>query len=172
MRFNFLFFSILLLGLSSRAEMTAGLGLFSWQEKVPVILNSNKFDTNATFSSLGPSIGFQGLITPRYRYGVDFAYHSGVVDILKLDGAVSPRRNFKSYWLSGKLLYRWTKTFALGPDILYSQKSIQDLPDSTSYGGFLNLEYDLFTEVKLIQALGSVGDSGSLAYSFTLVRTF
>lgn len=152
--------------------MTAGLGLFSWQEKVPVSLNSVKFDTNATFSSLGPSIGYENLFTQRYRYGVGFAYHSGVVDILKLEGAVAPRRNFKSYWIDGKVLYRVTKTFALGPVLLFSQKQIQDLPDSTSYGVFMNFEYDLFSEVKLIQALGSVGDSGSLAYSFNLVRTF
>ncbi|MFZ3231312.1 MAG: hypothetical protein WA160_13975 [Pseudobdellovibrio sp.] len=154
------------------ADVTAGLGIFSWQEKVPVIVNSNKFDTNATFSSLGPSIGYEGLLSLRYRLGASFSYHSGVVDILKIDGAVTPRRNYKSYWLAGKGLYRWTKTFAFGPNIIFSQKSIQDLPDSTSYGAFMNFEYDIFSEVKLIQSIGSVGDSGSLAYSFNLIRTF
>ncbi|MBC7466775.1 MAG: hypothetical protein H7256_12350 [Bdellovibrio sp.] len=167
-----LFFILLFSFITARAEITAGVGLFSWQEKVPVSLNGTKFDTNATFSSLGPSVGYETLLTQRYRVGAAFSYHSGVVDILKLDGAVSPRRNYKSYWYSGKLLYRITKTFALGPNVIFSQKSIQDLPDSTSYGAFMNFEYDLFSEVKLIQALGSLGDSGSLAYSFILVRSF
>lgn len=171
MRYKLFFFAFLF-AFAAKAEVTAGVGIFSWQEKVPVSLNSVRFDTNATFSSLGPSVGYESLLTQRYRFGVTFSYHSGVVDILKLDGAVSPRRNYKSYWLAGKMLYRWTKTFAFGPNVLYSQKQIQDLPDSTSYGLFMNFEYDLFSEVKLIQSLGSVGDSGSLAYSFNLVRSF
>lgn len=170
MRFSIIL--ILLFSLSSQAEITAGLGLFSWQEKVPVILNQNKFDTNATFSSLGPSLGYETLLTEKYRFGVAVAYHSGVIDILKLEGAVAPRHNFTSYWLSSKILYRWTKTFALGPNFLFSQKQVERLPDSTSYGLFMDFEYDIFNEVKLIQSLGSVGDSGSLAYSFNLVRTF
>lgn len=161
-----------MLSVTSQAEVTAGIGLFSWQEKVPVILNQNKFDTNATFSSLGPSVGYERLVTLKCRAGISASYHSGVIDILKLDGAISPRHNFTSYWLASKILYRWSQTFALGPNFLFSQKQIERLPDSTSYGLFLNLEYDLFNEVKLIQSLGSVGDSGSLAYSFNLVRTF
>lgn len=158
--------------MTAKAEVTAGLGIFSWQEKVPVILNSSKFYTTATFSSLGPSIGYESLLSQRYRFGVGFSYHSGVADILKLEGAIAPRRNFKSYWLTSKILYRYTKTFAMGPNVIFSQKQMQDLPDSTSYGLFLNLEYDLFTDVKLVQCLGTVGDSSSLAYSFNLIRSF
>lgn len=165
---------ILILGFSSllKADVTAGLGIFSWQEKVPVILNQSKFDTNATFSSLGPSIGYETLITSRYRLGLAFSYHSGVLDILKLEGAVSPRHNFTAYWLSGKSLYRWTRSFAFGPVLLFSQKQIDRLPESTSFGMFFNFEYDIFEEVKIVQSLGSVGDSGSLAYSFNFIRSF
>jgi hypothetical protein len=163
---------LFLFSISAKADVTAGLGLFSWQEKVPVVLNSNKFDTNATFSSLGPSLGYEGLWTQRYRFGATFSFHSGVVDVLKVEGAVAPRRNFRSYWLAGKLLYRFTKSFAVGPNVVYNQKQIQYLPDSTSIGLFANFEYDLFSDLKLIQSLGTMGDSGSLAYSFNLVHTF
>ncbi len=172
LRFNYLIIFILLGILKVHAEVTAGVGLFSWQEKVPVILNQNRFDTNATFSSLGPSVGYEMLVAEKFRAGILASYHSGVIDILKLDGAISPRHNFTSYWLATKFLYRWSKTFAVGPNFLLSQKQIERLPDSTSYGLFINFEYDIFSEVKLIQSLGSVGDSGSLAYSFSLLRTF
>ena len=171
MRFK-ISFLMFILSVTSQAEITAGIGLYSWQEKVPVILNQNKFDTNATFSSLGPSIGYETSITPNYRAGLSVSYHSGVIDILKLDGAISPRHNFTSYWLASKILYRCSQTVAMGPNFLFSQSQIERLSDSTSYGLFLNLEYDILNEVKLIQSLGSVGDSGSLAYSFNLVRTF
>ena len=169
MRFNLL---ILLFSLNSHAAITAGVGLFSWQERVIYNINDNKLDANASFTSFGPIIGNESLLSLRYRGGVNIYYHSGVADVLKVDGALPTRHNFKSIWFSGKVLYRVSTTFAVGPNVFTSQKQMQNLPDAVTGGIFLNFEYDIFDQVRLIQSLGTLGDRGLLAYSFMLNRSF
>ncbi len=155
-----------------RAGLTLGVGIFSWQERIIYNVNENKADSNASFSSFGPNLGFEMPISIRYRGGVNVYYQSGVADVLKVDGVVPTRHNFKSIWLSGKFLYRISTTFAIGPNVFTSQKQMQNLPDALTGGVFINFEYDLFDRVRLIQSLGTLGDRGLLAYSFMLNRNF
>ncbi len=163
---------LILFSLKSHAAVTAGLGLFSWQERVNYNINDSKPDANASFTSFGPIIGYETPLSTRYRGGVNVYFHSGVADVLKVDGAIPTRHNFKSVWFSGKVLYRLSTTFAVGPNAFTSQKQMQNLPNAVTGGIFLNFEYDLFEQVRLIQSLGTLGDRGLLAYSFMLNRSF
>jgi hypothetical protein len=165
--------AILLFSFQVKAAVTAGLGVYSWQERILISSEIDGVSTNGSFSSIGPTIGVEGLLDTRYRGSLNFTYHTGVVDIIKKDSSnVSERFNYKSYWFGTKLLYRFTKSFAIGPNLVIGQKQIQTLPETASAGFFINLEYHLFAETKLIQSMGTMGDSSLLAYSFVLEKTF
>ncbi len=166
-------FLILIFSVNLNAAVTVGAGVYSWQEKVLTSTDLEGVGSNASFSSVGPTIGVEGLLSLRYLGALNFTYHSGVVDIIKTASAnVSQRYNYKSYWMAGKLLYRFTKSFSVGPNVVFGQKQIQTLPETASAGLFLNLEYNLFPQTRLIQSLGTMGDSSLLAYSFVLQKSF
>lgn len=156
----------------SEAALLAGISTNSWQEKIPVVVQSVQTDAMTSFSSYGLNVGADFLFSPRVRYGVMLSYLSGKADLQKLDNAVSPRRNFYSSWLTNKLHWRLTKTFSLGPSVVVNYRKIDGLDSATSAGGFLDFDYDIFDQVRLTQSLGTMSDSKQLAYAFTLVRRF
>lgn len=158
-------FSLLISSFAYSAQLVTGLGIYSWQEKVDTQSISTQPNANASFNSFGPSIGFETLITPRYRLAGSVSYHSGSLDIIRKGSVTTSQRfNYTSYWFTGKVLYRLTRGFAVGPQMVYGQNAIKGLADSTSVGTFLSFDYELFKELTLSQSLGSVGDSQLMAY--------
>ncbi len=169
---KYLFLIFILGSQVCRASYLVGLSTNSWQEKIPVIVSKLVSDQLTSFSSYGLNLGLDYLYTPRIRYALVLSYLSGNADIHKLDNAVSPRRNFTSYWLTNKLHWRQTKSFSLGPSLVINYRKIDGLEAATSVGGFLDFDYDLFEEVRLTQSLGTMSDSKQLAYSIMLIRKF
>lgn len=168
----FLTFIFLLASSISEAAFLVGVSTNSWQEKIPVVVQSVETQAMTSFSSYGLNLGTDFLFAKRIRYGVMFSYLNGEADLHKLDNAVSPRRRFNSMWLTNKLHWRMTRTFSLGPSVVVNQRKIDGLDAAISAGGFLDFDYDLFEQVRLTQSLGTMSDSKQLAYSFTLVRRF
>ena len=137
------------------------------------ILQIPQKNTNASFSSMGPSLGFETLLNPRIRFGASLSYHTGNLDIIPEGNITSSQRfSYSSYWLTGKILYRWSNGFALGPQFVYGQNSIKDLENQTSFGNFLNLDYELVKNLVLSQSFGTLGDSELLAYVLKLEWQF
>lgn len=156
----------------SQAAFLAGLSTNSWQEKIPVVVQSVEQEAMTSFSSYGLNLGVDFLFSTRIRYGIMLSYLSGKADLHKLDNAVSPRRNFYSSWLTNKIHWRVTKTFSFGPSLVLNYRKIDDLDAAFSAGGFLDFDFDLFDQVRLTQSLGTMSDSKQLAYALTLVRRF
>ena len=156
----------------SNAGFLAGISTNSWQEKIPIIVASVPSDNMASFSSYGMNVGFDYLYQQRVRYALMLSYLSGNADIHKVLNAVNPRRNFTASWVTNKLHWRLTKSFSLGPSVVFNYRKIDGLEAALSSGGFLDFDYDLFDQVRLTQSLGTMSDSKQLAYSLTLVRKF
>ena len=155
------------------AQLVAGLGVYSWQEKVNTGTLYTVPTANASFNSYGPSIGFDNLIALRYRLAGSISYHSGTVDTIRKGSVTTSQRfNYTAYWFTGKVLYRLTRAFAVGPQIGYGQNMIKGLSDTTSLGQFISFDYELFKELNLSQSIGSVGDSQQMAYFIKLERQF
>lgn len=157
----------------SPAALLVGVSTNSWQEKIPVVIQSVEQDAMTSFSSYGLNLGADFLLSTRVRYGIMLSYLSGKADLHKLDNnAATPRRNFYSSWLTNKVHWRVTKTFSFGPSVVLNYRKIDDLSAAFSAGGFLDFDFDLFDQVRLIQSLGTMSDSKQLAYSLTLARRF
>lgn len=167
-------FFILVSGVSSvsSAAFLAGISSNSWQEKIPVVVQSVEQEAMTSFSSYGLNLGVDFLFSTRVRYGIMLSYLSGKADLHKLDNAVSPRRNFYSSWLTNKIHWRVTKTFSFGPSMVVNYRKIDSLDAAVSAGGFLDFDFDLFDQVRLTQSLGTMSDSKQFAYALTLVRRF
>lgn len=157
---------------ASQAAFLAGISTNSWQEKIPVLVQSVEREAMTSFSSYGLNLGVDFLFSTRIRYGLMVSYLSGKADLHKLDNAVSPRRNFYSSWVTNKIHWRLTKTFSVGPSMVLNYRKIDDLDSAFSAGGFLDFDFDLFNQVRLTQSLGTMSDSKQFAYSLTLVRRF
>lgn len=165
--------SVFLVSSVHAAQLVAGLGIYSWQEKVNTGSLYSVPTANASFNSFGPSIGFESLLSVRYRLAGSMAYHSGTVDTIRKGSVTSSQRfNYTAYWFTGKLLYRLTRAFAVGPQLGYGQNNIKGLSNTTSLGQFISFDYELFKELSLTQSIGSVGDSQQMAYFIKLERQF
>ncbi len=159
-------------GRIAQADFLIGASTHSWQEKIPVIIGNQSDVILSSFSSVGIGLGYETLFQKRIRYGVMLNYVKGETDLHKIENANGPRRPFKAILLNNKIHWRFSKTFSFGPSVLYSSNQIsEDAPVST-IGGYLEFDFDVFDNVRLTQALGSMSDSGQLAYSLTLSRIF
>ncbi len=156
----------------AHAEFVAGVSSSSWQELVPVVVSNVESNALTSFTGLGASMGFQLNFAERIRNITSLSIYSGTADVHKQTNAVAPRRNFVSYWLSDKVIWRSTRSFTFGPNFVLNNRKIDNLGSVTSLGLFLDIDYEIFQEVRLTQSLGTMSDSKQLAYSIGINRIF
>lgn len=157
---------------TARANMVVGLSTNSWQELVPVVVSNVQSDALSSFTSLGVSLGYQYYFTDRIVNTTSVAFLTGSADVHKQTNAIAPRRNFTSYWLADKVVWRSTKTFSFGPNLVANYRKLESASAVLSFGVFMDFDFDIFEEVKLTQSLGTMSDSKQLAYSISLNRVF
>lgn len=156
----------------------AGILNNSWQDVLPVkfrdSITGNNVTTYAltTFSTLSLGGGYEGEFGKRWRYSGDLYAHNGTADIHKLVGTISPRKSVTSLWFSSKINYRQSKTFNYGPQLVVNSISLPDVGSATSLGLLLNLEFEMYENLRLIQSFGTMNDSGTIAYSIGLQKYF
>lgn len=171
-------FAALLLAKTTEASFYAGVQNNSWQDVIPVSYtdtNTNQlitFYALTTFSSFSAGGGYEGLFTNRWRYAADLYLHSGTADIQKIQGTVAPRKSFTSIWSSGRISYRFTKTFAVGPQLVVNSVQVRDAGSATSLGLLINSDIEIAKDLRLIQTFGSINDSGTIAYTIGLQKYF
>jgi hypothetical protein len=165
-------FSVICFSSAARAEYIVGVSTNSWQELLPVVVQNVQSDALSTFSSLGVSLGYQFHFSDRFLALSSLALMSGSVDVHKQTNAIAPRRNFTSLWFSNKLMWRSTKTFSYGPNIVANYRKLEGASSVLSFGAFLDMDFDIFEEVRLTQSLGTMSDSKQIAYSISLNRVF
>lgn len=156
----------------ARAEFVVGVSSNSWQELVPIIVSNVESTALTSFTGLGATGGYQMNLSDRLRNLTAVSMLSGTADVHKQSNAVAPRRNFTSIWLSDKIIWRSTRTFTFGPNFVLNNRKIDNLGAVTSLGLFLDIDYEIFQEVRLTQSLGTMSDSKSLAYSIAINRIF
>lgn len=172
----FLFF--ILFCSQSFAGFYAGMQNNSWQDVIPVkfkdSLTGNNITTYAltTFSTLSAGGGWEGQFGLRWRYSGEVYVHTGTADIHKLIGTISPRKSTMSEWFSTKINYRQTKTFNYGPMLVVNTIQVPDVGSATSLGLMLNLEFEMYENLRLIQTFGTMNDSGTIAYSIGVQKYF
>ena len=173
---NIIAFFILILSCKSQAEYYAGVQTNSWQDVIPVTYTSGgtpiTFYALTTFTTMSVGGGWEGLFKTRWRYSADYYLHSGTADIHKIQGTVSPRKSVVSQWISGKVAYRISKTFAVGPQLVINSIDVRDAGTATSLGLLINSEIEMHENLRLIQNFGSMNDSGTIAYTVGIQRTF
>lgn len=150
-----------------KADFLIGLSTNSWQEKIPIVASGVEQNQMTTLSGLGVQAEYDHLVTQRIRYGLGASFISGSADIhqLKTTQLKGLRRNFKAYWLSNKLLWRMTKSFAFGPNVILNQRQLEGLSAAMSAGLLMDFEYVLSENFRLTQSLGTMSDSSQLAYA-------
>ena len=150
----------------------------TWQDAIPVSYTDSAtsqkvtFYATTTFSTLSVGGGYEGLYATRWRYAVEAYYHNGTADLLKIQGTVSPRKTIAAQWLMGKVNYRISKTFSLGPELVINSVQVPDTGGSTSLGLLINSEIEMFENLRFIQTFGTMNDSGTIAYSIGLQKVF
>lgn len=172
-------FSILLF-FSTQSFATYYVGVYnnSWQDAIPVSYTDSgsgqkvTFYALTTFSTLSVGGGYEGLYNVRWRYSGDLYIHTGTADILKIQGTTSPRKTILSQWLSGKISYRLTKTYAIGTQVIVNSVQVPDTGNATSLGLLINSEIEMYDNLRLIQTFGTMNDSGTIAYSLGISRLF
>jgi hypothetical protein len=160
---------ILLISLKANAEFYVGLQNNSWQDVIPVTYTNNGTPTTfyalTTFSTLSLGGGYENSFATRWRYNADLYLHSGTADIHKIQGTVSPRKSVLSQWVSGKVSYRISKTFSMGPQLVVNTIEVKGAGTSTSLGALINSEIEMQQNYRLVQTFGSMNDSGTIAYT-------
>lgn len=157
---------------TARAEIVVGVSSSSWQELIPVIISNVESNALTSFTGMGALAGYQFSYAERIRNLTAVSIYSGTADVHKQTNAVAPRRNFISYWLSNKIIWRSTRSFTFGPNFVINNRKIDNLGAVTSLGVFLDIDYEIFQEVRLTQSLGTMSDSKQLAYSIAINRIF
>ena len=170
MKKEFLF--ILFFSITAKAQFMVGASVGSWQEKLPITISAVPSVAPTTFTGTAIGIDYELLISERYQYQVGLSYYFGRADLQKLNNVVVPRRKFTSLWLLNSVCWRMTKTFSFGPQIVLNQTTVELLDPTLSTSFFLTVNYDIFDDVRFIQSFGSISDSGQLAYSIGLTRSF
>lgn len=174
-----IFFTFILL-ISSPSFATYYVSVYnnSWQDAIPVSYTDSgtgkKVSIYAltTFSTLSVGGGYEGLYKLRWRYSADLYIHSGTADILKIQGTTTPRKTISSQWVTGKISYRLTKTYAIGTQIIMNAVRVPDAGNATSLGVLINSELDMFDNLRLIQTIGTMNNSGTIAYSLGVTKIF
>ncbi len=161
-----------------KAGLTLGLHNNSWQEPLPISYinpNTNRVvaeERLGTFSTISLSLGYEDLITKRWRYGFDVQAHYGTVDLHKLDSFGSPRNYTQTISSGIKLNYRVSKTFSFGPLLGIHQNTIKNIGSGIGYSALLNMDFDIFDDTRLVQTIGTTQGSKTLTYSIGLNRIF
>lgn len=167
---------ILFLSFQAKAEFYVGMQNNSWQDVIPVSYTNNGTPTTfyalTTFSTLSVGGGYENSFATRWRYNGDVYIHTGTADIHKIQGTVSPRKSVVSQWVSGKISYRISKTFSMGPQIVFNTIEVRGAGSSSSLGALINSEIEMHPEYRLVQTFGSMNDSGTIAYTIGIQRYF
>lgn len=162
----------------SQAAFYVGVQNNSWQDAIPVTYTDAgsgqtvSFYSLTTFSSLSTGGGYEGLFSTRWRYAADLYYHWGTADIHKIQGTISPRKSFNSFWFSPRISYRITKTFTIGPQLVINSITVRDAGSATSLGGLIHSDIEMTKDLRLVQTFGSMNDSGTIAYTIGLQKYF
>jgi hypothetical protein len=173
-KISLLILLLLLVGVQSnaQAQFMVGASVGSWQEKIPVTIASALSEAPTTFTASSIGVQYEMLFSKRYQYQVGLNYYMGRADLQKLENVVVPRRKMTSIWLANSLAWRMTKTFSFGPQIVINQTTVDLLDPSTSLSLFMAVNYDIFDDTRFVQTFGTVGNSGQLAYTVGLTRSF
>lgn len=169
---------ILIFAVQVQAGFFVGFQNNSWQDAIPVTYTDTgtgqkvTFYATTTFSTLSVGGGWEGLYAVRWRYAADIFLHNGTADLLKIQGSVSPRKTISSQWVSGKVNYRISKTFSLGPQLVVNSVQVPDTGSATSLGLLINSEIEMYDNLRFIQTYGTMNDSGTIAYSIGLQKLF
>ena len=75
-------------------------------------------------------------------------------------------------WLTSKLNYRQSKTFNYGLQLVVNSIQMADVGSASSMGLLVDLEFEMHESLRLIQAFGTMNDSGTIAYSIGLQKYF
>ena len=162
----------------SFADFTGSISSNSWQEKLPITytdpLTTTKVskDFLGTFSTVSLSVGYENLFSKRWRYAIQAAYHLGEVDFHKLDSLAGPRKSLRTISSDIKFNYRVSKTFTFGPQASIHTNTIKDVGSGFNYSYLFNMDFEIFTDTRLSQTLGTVAGSDTLAYSLALIKIF
>jgi hypothetical protein len=168
----------LLVSVKAQAGFFFGVQNNSWQDAVPVTYTDSTtsqkvtYYATTTFSTLSASAGYENLWGVRWRWALEGSYHTGTADLLKIQGTVSPRKTISSQWLSGKLNYRMSKTYSIGPQLVGNMIHVPDAGSATSLGFLINSEIEMSDKFRFIQTFGTMNDSGTIAYSVGLQKVF
>lgn len=170
---------ILFSSLKSVAAFYVGFQNNSWQDVVPVkyVSNVTNKEVNAyalmTFSTLSLGGGYEGSLAQRWRYNGEAFLHNGTADLVKIsDAKYSPRLTASSIWVSGKVAYRISKTFSIGPQFTYNSIQVKDLGSASNVGFLINTDVEMYENLRLIQTMGTMNDSGTVAYTLGLQKMF
>ncbi len=169
---------ILFFVVQAKAGYFVGFQNNSWQDAIPVTYTDSgtgqrvTFYATTTFSTISAGGGWEGLYAVRWRYAVDAYLHTGTADLLKIQGSVSPRKNISSQWVSGKINYRISKTFSLGPQLVVNSIQVPDTGSATSLGLLLNSEIEMYDNLRFVQTYGTMNDSGTIAYTIGIQKLF
>lgn len=165
---SLLFF--VLLSQAATAQIFARASYFSWQEEVAVEgLTSLEL---ATLSLHGVGVGYEYVHKNRWRYGLTGYVLTGDANLHALGSGNSARRNSSAILGEARVIYRFTKTLALGAMGTLGLTQLSKSSQGTNFGSYLAIEYDLSAKSRFTQMIGTVGTSGTLAYSFNLSRSF
>lgn len=166
----FLFLTVFFIQLSAEAQFFARANYFSWQEEVAVEGLSGLELATLTLSGVG--VGYEFLKNKRWRYGVSGYILTGDANLHALGSGNSARRNSSAVVGEARVIYRMTKTLALGGIGTFGQTQLSATSKGTNFGAYFALEYDLNPSIRFTQSVGTVGMSSSLAYAFSLSQAF
>ncbi len=178
LRLAFSFLVSFIFSLQTLADFTGSLSSNSWQEKLPITytdpVTTGKIskDFLGTFTTVSFSAGYENLFSKRWRYAIEAGYHFGEVDFHKLQSFVGPRKSLRTISSDIKINYRISKTFTLGPQLGLHTNTIKDVGSGFNYSALLNIDFEIFDNTRLLQTIGTVGGSETLAYSLGLIKIF
>ena len=175
-RLSFIF--LIIFSNKSFAEFIGSISSNSWQEKLPITytdpVTAGKVskDFLGTFTTLSLSVGYENLFSKRWRYAIEAGYHMGEVDFHKLQAFVGPRKSLRTISSDIKVNYRVSKTFTFGPQLGLHTNTIKDVGSGFNYSALLNMDFEIFDDTRLMQTIGTVAGSETLAYSLGLIKIF
>lgn len=164
------FLSMMVFGMSAEAQIFARANYFSWQEEV-VVEGLTELEL-ATLTLSGIGVGYEYVHKNRWRYGITGYVLTGDANLHALGAGNSARRNSSAILGEARVIYRMTKTLALGGIGTFGQTQLSSTSKGTNFGGYLAIEYDVNPTTRFTQSFGSVGMAGSLAYAFSLSKSF
>lgn len=165
-----LFLVVMISSSFAKAQIFARANYFSWQEEVVVEGLTDLELATLTLSGIG--IGYEYVHKTRWRYGISGYVLTGDANLHALGSGNSARRNSSAILGEGRIIYRMTKTLAFGGVGTIGQTQLSKTSKGVNFGTYLAIEYDLNPKTRFTQSFGTVGMAGSLAYAFSLSKSF